>query len=152
MKVFNLLTELYRLVAAKGKEQPHLIPIGERAEAIRQAFEERQISSQQALAQLEALIRQLQNAEAERQESNLSPEAFAVSWWLRVQKGMSSEQAEQLAAEVDPAFHEFPHWGAIPAQERELRKHLYKALQKADSQRFVSWADEILTLLRKVAG
>lgn len=152
VKVFNLLTELYRLVAAKGKEQSHLIPIGERAEAIRQAFEERQISSQQALAQLEALIRQLQNAEAERQESNLSPEAFAVSWWLRVQKGISSEQAEQLAAEVDPAFRDLPHWETTPSQERELRKYLYKALQKAGIQDLVAWADEILTLLRKVAG
>jgi len=44
VKVFNLLRELHRLVKDKGKEQPHLIPIGERAEAIRRAFEERQLN------------------------------------------------------------------------------------------------------------
>jgi len=152
VKVFNLLRVLYQLVAAKGKEQPHLIPIGERAEAIRQAFEERQKTSQEALAELGALVQQLREAEAERAQSQLSPNAFAVSWWLRVQKGMSAEQAEQLAAQIDPAFRQFPHWGAIPAQERELRKHLYKALQKADVQDMVEWAEEILNLLRKVAG
>jgi len=151
VKVFNLLNELYRLVEAKGKEEPHLIPIGERAEAIRQAFEERQISSQQALAELDSLICQLREAEDERRKSQLSTEAFAVSWWLRVQKRMTSEAAQKLAAAMEPVFREYPHWGTIPAQERELRTRLYKVLKGASIGDLVAWADEILALLRKVA-
>jgi hypothetical protein len=37
-------------VAEDSGSQPFLIPIGERAEALRAAYEDRQISTQQALA------------------------------------------------------------------------------------------------------
>jgi len=149
--VFNLLKELHRLVKDKGKEQPHLIPIGERAEAIRRAFEERQLNSQQALQELSELVRDLKDAQEQRQKSKLSPEAFAVAWWLRVQKGFEVEQAERLAASVEPAFKEFPHWALIEAHERELRKQLYRELIASGVKDVVAWADEMLTLLRRVA-
>ena len=149
VKVFNLLKELHRLVEAKGKEQPHLIPIGERAEAIRRAFEERQINSQQALQDLAELVRDLKEAQEQRQESDLSPEAFAVSWWLRVQKGFDAGKAEHLAASLEPAFEKLPHWALSKAQERELRKLIYKELIAAGVKDVVAWTDEMLTLLRR---
>ena len=149
VKVFNLLRELHRLVEAKGKEQPHLIPIGERAEAIRRAFEERQINSQQALQELAELVRDLKEAQEQRQESDLSPEAFAVSWWLRVQKGFDAEKAESLAASFEPAFEKLPHWALSKAQERELRKLIYKELIAAGVKDVVAWTAEMLTLLRR---
>jgi len=151
VKVFNLLRELHRLVKDKGKEQPHLIPIGERAEAIRRAFEERQLNSQQALQELSELVRDLKDAQEQRQKSKLSPEAFAVAWWLQVQKGFEVEQAERLAASVEPAFKEFPHWAVIEAHERELRKQLYRELIASGVKDVVAWADEMLTLLRRAA-
>jgi len=149
VKVFNLLMELRRLVESKGKEQPHLIPIGERAEAIRCAFEERQINSREALEELSDLVRDLQDAQEQRQRSELSSEAFAVAWWLRVQKGFDAERAERLAVSVEPVFKEFPHWAAIEAHERELRKRLYRELIDTGIKDVVAWTDEMLTLLRK---
>ncbi|CUU10814.1 type I restriction enzyme, R subunit [Armatimonadetes bacterium GBS] len=149
VKVFNLLRELHRLVEAEGRGQPHLIPIGERAEALRRAFEERQIESQQALAELEDLVCRLQEAQAQRRQSQLSPEAFAVGWWAQLQKGMDSAQAEQLAHAVEPVFQQHPHWATIAHQERELRKNLYKALMACGVQEVVEWAEGILELLRK---
>jgi type I restriction enzyme R subunit len=151
VKVFNLLRELHRLVEARGKEEPHLIPIGERAEAIRRAFEERQVNSQQALQELSALVRDLQEAQEQRRESHLSPEAFAVAWWLRVQKGFAAAPVERLAVAVEPAFLEFPHWAVSEAQERELRRRLYRELVQAGVKDVVAWADEMLTLLRRAA-
>ncbi|PWH14991.1 MAG: deoxyribonuclease HsdR [Anaerolineae bacterium] len=149
VKVFNLLKELYRLVAAKGKEQPHLIPIGERAEAIRKLFEERQLSSQEALKALDQLVTQLQEAEQERRQSALSPQAFAVAWWLRLQKGLAASQAQAIATQIEPAFKEHPHWTTSSAQERELRQKLYKALIEAEVEDVVAWADDLLALLRR---
>lgn len=151
LKVFNLLKELHRLVEAKGKEQPYLIPIGERAEAIRRAFEERQIESQQALQELSALVHDLRDAQEQRQQSELSPEAFAVAWWLRVQKGFDAAQAERLAVALEPALKEFPHWVVSQAHERELRRRIYRELITAMVEDVVAWADEMLTLLRKAA-
>ncbi|GIV65545.1 MAG: type I deoxyribonuclease HsdR [Bellilinea sp.] len=151
VKVFNLLKELHRLVEARGKEQPHLIPIGERAEAIRHAFEEKQINSQQALQELSKLVCDLQDAEEEWKKSELSSEAFTVAWWLRVQKGFDPEQAKHLAASVEPAFKELPHWATSAAQERELRQRLYKPFIQSNVRESVAWVDEVLTLLRRTA-
>ncbi|MGB9671155.1 MAG: hypothetical protein ACPLXR_08420, partial [Halothiobacillaceae bacterium] len=149
VKVFNLLIEIDRLVESKGKQQPYLIPIGERAEVIRRSFEEQQISSQQALLELSKLVRDLQKAQEQSQKSALSPDAFAVAWWLRVQKGFDATKAERLAAAVEPAFQEFPHWAVSEAQERELRRRIYRELVQAGVKEVVAWADEMLTLLRR---
>jgi type I restriction enzyme R subunit len=151
VKVFNLLKELYRLVAARGREQPYLIPIGERAEAIRQLFEKRQISSHEALKELNALVEQLREAEQDRRQSALSPEAFAVSWWLRVQKGLPAEQAQAIASDMEVFFNAFPYWSTSSAQERELRRKLYKTLIEAKVKDVVAWTDEMLTLLRRTS-
>jgi type I restriction enzyme R subunit len=149
VKVFNLLNNLYRLVEEAGREQPHLIPIGERAEAIRRAFEERQLTSQQALQELSELVQDLQDAQQQWQGSNLSREAFAVAWWLRVQKGFDAERAESVATAVDASFKQFPHWATSATQERDLRTQLYKEFAKAGVDDVVEWTEEILALLRR---
>jgi len=101
------------------------------------------------LEALNDLVRRLQEAEEERRASPLSPEAFAVAWWLRVQKGMEAPQAHRLAAQIEPAFRAFPHWATSQHQERELRRQLYKVLVQAGVKEVVAWTDEILTLLRR---
>ena len=83
VKVFNLIKAIHRLVADKEHDQPYLIPIGERARAIAEAFEKRQITSQQALAELEGLVGEYHDAVSKRQESDLSSEGFGVYWPLQ---------------------------------------------------------------------
>ena len=150
VKVFNLLKELNRLVAEQGKTAPHLIPIGERAEEIRRRFEERLISAQEALHDLEEIVRQLQAAQEERRSSPLSPQAFAVEWWLRTQH-IEAEKASQAAASLEEAFVQFRNWMVSTADERELRHCLYSALLQLGVEKVVDWADRILELLRRAA-
>ena len=150
VKVFNLLKELNRLVAEQGKTAPHLIPIGERAEEIRRRFEERLISAQEALHDLEEIVRQLQAAQEERRSSPLSPQAFAVEWWLRTQH-IEAEKASQAAASLEEAFVQFRNWMVSTADERELRHCLYSALLQLGVKKVVDWADRILELLRRAA-
>jgi len=150
VKVFNMLKELDRVVAEQGKTAPHLIPIGERAAEIRRRFEERLISAQDALRDLDAVVRQLQTAQEERRSSPLSPQAFAVEWWLRTQ-GIEAEKAAQTAASLEEAFALFPNWIITIADERELRTRLYKALMTLGVQEVVAWANRILDLLRRAA-
>ena len=154
VKVFNLLRELHRLVEAKGKEQPYLIPIGERAEAIRRAFEERQMSAEQALRELDALVRQLQEAQEKRQESNLSSEAYAVAWWLRVRQRMEDTEAQGLARDMESVFRQYPHWALSHRQEGDLRRTMYKVLinHGIPAGEVVAWTDEILTILKRAHG
>jgi type I restriction enzyme R subunit len=151
VKVFNLLKELNRIVAEQGKTAPHLIPIGERAEEIRRRFEERLISAQDALRELDAVVRQLQTAQEERRSSPLSPQAFAVEWWLRTQ-GVEPSKAGQTAASLEDALAQFPNWTISEADERELRTRLYKVLLALGVKEVVPWADRILDLLRRAAA
>lgn len=150
VKVFNLLKELYRLVNEQGRAAPYLLSIGERAEEIRRRFEERQIESEQALRELDELVKQLNDAHAERQSSPLSPRAFAVEWWLRTRQ-IDPGQALQVAQAMETAFTEFPHWMNNRRQEGDLRTRLYRALLDIGVREVVPWADAILNLLRRAA-
>jgi type I restriction enzyme R subunit len=152
VKVFNLLKEIHRVVAEQGKTTPHLIPIGERAEEIRRRFEERQISAQEALQELNELVEQKSTADEERRSSPLSSQAFVVEWALRTQ-GVDAAKAAETAASLEKAFTRYSKWVISAADERELRTHLYKALLNVvKKEEVVSQADHILTLLRKVVG
>jgi len=148
VKVFNLLKELNRIVAEQGKTAPHLISIGERAEEIRRRFEERLISARDALRDLDAVVRQLETAQKERDSSPLSPQAFAVEWWLRTQN-IEAEKASQTAALLEEAFALFPNWTISVTDERELRTRLYKVLMPLGVKEIVTWANRILELLRR---
>ena len=83
VKIFNLLKALHSLVEAESARTPYLIPIGDRAQQIAEAFEERLLSAQEALDQLTDLIKEYREAETQRQATDLSPEGFAVFWLLR---------------------------------------------------------------------
>ncbi len=150
VKVFNLVRALTALVSQEGAQAPHLIPIGERAEAIAKAFEARLLSAQEALQQLERLVREYREAVQKRQESDLSKEGFGVFWLL---KSEDLAEAEQVAREVEPAFATYPHWARSDAQEQEVRLALYKALRPTSAgDRMVGIVGRIIAVLRKAVG
>jgi len=154
VKVFNLLKEFYRLVQNQGKRSPYLIPIGERAEEIRRRFEERQASAREALKELEQLLEDLRQAEAENKQSHLSPQAFAVEWWLRTRRGIEATRAAQVACRMESALKECPYWASEVQHERELRLKLYEALREsgiASAQEWPDWVGQMLDLLRRAA-
>ena len=146
VKVFNLIKAFYRLVAANKDRDPYLIPIGERAQAIAARFQERQISSQEALRELEELVAELREAERAREDSDLSPEGFAVFWYLR-REGLA--RAEEIAREMERALGELPHWGVDSAQERELRRRMYRIMIDAGVDKVVELVDKLLRMLRR---
>jgi type I restriction enzyme R subunit len=149
VKVFNLLKAIHALVDQQGAEAPYLISIGERAEKIAQAFQERQITTQQTLADLRRLVEQYKQAEQERQGSQLTKEGFGVYWILQNE---NIAEAEQAAQETEGAFAEFPHWQHSAEQERSVRLALYKALIKTSAkERMVEIVDQILNVLKRAA-
>jgi len=145
VRVFNLIKAFYKLVASKKQTEPHLIPIGERAERIAQMFYEGLLSSQEALKELQDLIRELKAAEEARKGTDLSPWGFAAYWFLE-REGVN--RAEEVAKKVEKAIEEYPHWERDPAQERELRKTLYKALFDVGCDR-VEVGQKLIELLRR---
>ncbi len=148
VKVFNLLKALHHYIRDHIDDNPWLISIGDRAEAIARAFEERQQSTQQALAALEKLVGELREAVQRRDETNLSPEAFAVLWYL--QKG-GVARAEEVAHRTGVAFAEHPHWQASSKEEQAVRRALYKALIDVGADDVVEIAKGAIRMLRRAS-
>ncbi len=149
IKVFNLIKALHDLADDKGAQQPFLLPIGERAERIAEAFEDRQLSTEEALKQLEGLAGETQEAQRARRESGLSEEAFAVLWYLRG-KGIDGPDGVALAAQA--AFEAYPHWRVSADQERQVRTALYKALITAvKPAECATLVEEIISSLRRAS-
>jgi type I restriction enzyme R subunit len=147
VRVFNLIKALHDLVEEKGLEQPFLIPIGERAAKIAEAFGERQIHTQSALDEFTALASEAREATQQYRESGLSMEGFAAFWFLR---GRGVERAEEIGGLIGEAFARHPYWRTEPKGEQAVRVELYKALfaggEKAGAREMV---DEILATLRR---
>ena len=148
VKIFNLLKALHDLVQQESQHQPYLINIGDKAEEIARAFEERQKSTQETLQELERLVKELKEAEKKRDETELTPEAFAVYWFLKREGVSKAQTVAQSAAE---AFQEFPHWQTSSHQEQEVRKSLYKALIESGVEAVVDLAQGVMKMLRRAS-
>jgi len=151
IKVFNLIKAIRQIVKTQAAEQSYLIPIGERVEAIVREYEERQLTTQEALHQLvEGPVRELQEAEENRKTTNLSPEEFAIFWLLKREKVAESEEA---ARQIATALARYPHWQTSDQHEREVRKEIYKALlntgAKVDAEALPSLVNQLLKILRR---
>ncbi len=125
VKVFNLLKSIQELISRSAHQAPYLLSIGERAEAIAQAYQLGLQATQEALAFLEELIREINLAESERKEMRLKPESFAI-YWLLNREGMPN--AEWIARRMEDSFNWYPYWRNSSAQEREVRTALYQPL------------------------
>jgi type I restriction enzyme R subunit len=148
VKVFNLIKALVDLVAEKGAMAAYLIPIGERADQIAEAFRERQLTTQQALQQLEQLVREYRTAEETRQQSDLSAEGFAA---LLLLQRSQVQGAEQLAQTIAEAFTRSPYWKQGGDQERALRRAVYKTLVDGDYpvEQMAVFTDQLLRTVRR---
>ena len=125
VKVFNLVKVLEQQAREKGPQQPYLIPIGERAEQIAEAFEERLIDARRTLEELTALLEEARSAERERRESGMSMEAFSVVWLLNRE---DVEGSLEIGRAMESTFKDYPHWRAGHKQQAEVRKEVYKQL------------------------
>jgi len=76
VKILNLRKILATTAAQEGASKPFVVSIGERAEALAQAYEDRQLTTQQALLNFENLAQEYVNASSERQRLNVSFLAF----------------------------------------------------------------------------
>jgi type I restriction enzyme R subunit len=146
-KVINLGKGLAQKVFEEGEKQPYLIPIGERAEAILDSYDDRQINTQDALEQLRKLLEEYIQARKEQEKSGFDLNTFTVYWVLK-QAGVS--QPEKTAPLVEAAFRQFPNYVYNAADRRQLKAELYKALlPAAGKERMVDLAERILRLQRK---
>ena len=144
-KILNLKKVLAITVDKEGESKPFLLSIGERAEAMAMLYEDRRISTEEALAEFEKLAREATEAESERQKLNVDENTFAIYITLRV---ISAALTVEQAQNVNQVFAGFPDYRWNKQQEQQLRAELYKVLRPLVGKNFIASADALLNLKR----
>jgi type I restriction enzyme R subunit len=124
-KVINLVKGIQATVNEKGTVAPYLITIGERAETIREQFDERHITTEEARQQLELLAEETITAQQAQKDSGLDDLTFSLFWEL---KRHIYKEPKALAVSLAEPFKRFPNFHANPDEMRELKAQLYKLL------------------------
>ena len=126
VKVLNLQKALHRTVTNEGSSKPFVISIGERAEAVAEAYENRQVATQDVLVEFRKLAEEYARATRESDRLDLDDNTFAVYTVLKnVIEDVTSEQARA----VDQVFAQFPDYRWNDHQQSQLRMMLYRTLR-----------------------
>lgn len=125
IKVLNLRRILGVTVEEKVRSHPYLVSIGERAEELAQLYEDRHLTTQQALAEFETLAQRYLDAEQERQQLGVDMNTFAIYTALKM---LGETVTTQQAAEVNAVFVRHPDYRWNEQQEKQVRAALYKIL------------------------
>jgi len=148
VKIFNLVKSIGQKVLDEAVRAPYLFTIGERAEAIAEAFKQRQFSTQEALKQLEELINEINEAEREQAERGISGEAFAALWILK-QEGIGIAEAEKVAGEMVGILKDYPHWLTSDKQARQIRRRLYSLLERDKVDNIPETVEKIMSVIQR---
>lgn len=146
-KVINLIKWIDRK-AGEESGDPFLIAMAERAKAVQESYEERQISTSDALAQLLANLaddRERQKVQAERGIDNVT---FFIQTKL-IEHDI--EDAESVAKQAGAAFTDLPNWRRSVKDLREVRRQVTYAIYRVedDLDRVAAIVDDIFTVLQK---
>jgi type I restriction enzyme R subunit len=145
-KILNLRKILAITVQDSGASKPFLLSIGERAEKLAEAYEDRQLTTQQALLDFAKLAREATEADAERQRMGLDENSFAIHKTVaEADNGFDAKQAKGINA----LFDEFPDYRWNKQQESKLRTELYKTLRPLiGTGKMIDVANRLLRLQR----
>ena len=145
-KVLNLRKILTTVVTDQGAAKPFLLSIGERAEALATLYEDRQLTTQAALAEFQKLADEYVQSETERSKLGVDENTFAIYTILRTDhKSFEAKQAQQINA----IFANFPDYRWNKEQESKLRTALYKALRPiVGTAKMIEAANSLLKLQR----
>jgi type I restriction enzyme, R subunit len=125
VKVLNLSKAISKDVLDGSARSPFLISIGDRAEKVRQAFENRQIEAHEALVQLDEIANERVEAEEERQKLNVDENTFAI--YTVIKQAVDKPNIEQ-AKTVNAVYATFSDYWWDARQEIDLRTELYATL------------------------
>jgi type I restriction enzyme R subunit len=145
-KILNLRKILAVTVQETGAAKPFLLSIGERAEKLVEAYEDRQVTTRQALLEFQKLAREATEADAERQRLGLDENTFAIHKTVgETDNGFDAKQAKG----INGLFEQFPDYRWNKHQESKLRTELYKTLRPlVGTEKMIEVANRLLRLQR----
>ena len=146
-KVINLVKSIQK-TAMEESDDPFLLAMAERAQAVQESFEERQQTTQEAL---EALVRELdKNEQRKKEQAEKGFDALTFFVYRTLADG-GLPDAEKASSQIKGAFTEHPNWQRSDAELRELRTAVtFAVYAQVDSlDQVTEIVDQLFTLLEK---
>jgi type I restriction enzyme R subunit len=146
-KVINLIKSIEK-TAEENSGDPFLVALAERARAVQEGFEDRQVTTADALA---ALLREIEKNEQRKKEQaakGLNSLTYFVLCKL-TDDGIPNPEA--VSRKVAEAFSQYPNWQSSDAELREARKQVTFALfaEEDNMEKVAATVDALFTLLHK---
>lgn len=146
-KVINLVKSIEKL-ADEQSDDPYLIAMAERARAVQESFEGRQVSTAEAL---EALLKDVETNEARKKEQAEKSFDGLTYFVYRSLLDAKIGNAETVSRKIRHAFADYPNWKRSENALRELRKQVTFAIfaETDDVNRVTALVDDLFTLLER---
>lgn len=123
-RIINLVKSIEQ-IAEKESDDPFLIGLLERAEAVEEQYENRQVSTQEALDEIRKIYEDDVKRKKEQAEKGFDGLTFFIYRTL-IDKGLSN--SEETTKEIKEEFVKNPNWKTSEKELRELRKGVYYAI------------------------
>lgn len=124
VKIINLIKSIEKTAEEKSGDLV-LISIKDKAQSIQESYEDRIITTEEALEQLEALIKEAAEKEKKQKEKGLDDLEYFISEKLK-EYGLTNPN--ETAKSFKAALIENPNWDKSEALSRDLRLKLYGIL------------------------
>jgi type I restriction enzyme R subunit len=146
-KVINLIKSIQK-AAEENSNDPFLIALAERAKAVQEGFEDRQTSTEDALAELLEHLERNEQRKKEQAAKGLDGLTYFVLCKL---SDDAIPNAEQVSKKVGEAFAKYPNWQRSEAELREVRKQVASAVfaQEDDMAKVAATVEALFMLLQK---
>jgi len=146
-RVINLVKSIER-AAEEESDDPFLIALADRAKAVQESFEDRQLSTADALAALLLAIEKNEQRKKDQALKGVDALTFFVFEKL-TEEGISNPDA--TSRKISDAFAEFPNWRRSETELREVRKLVTFAIfaEEDDMEKVAATVEALFRLLEK---
>ena len=146
-KIINLVKAIEK-TAEENSDDPFLVALSERAKAVQESFEDRQTSTEDALA---ALLKEIEKNEQRKKEQAAKGLDGLTYFVLCKLTDDDIPNPEPVSKKVREAFAKFPNWQRSEAELREVRKQVTFAVfaEEDDMAKVTATVDALFILLQK---
>jgi type I restriction enzyme R subunit len=144
-RVINLIKSIEK-IADENSDDPFLIGIKERAEAVEENYETRQLSTQEALEEIRKLYEEDVKRRKEQAEKGFDDLTFFI-----YKKMLENEinNSEEVTKQIKEEFVNHPNWRTSEKELRDLRQAVYFALlsEEDDIDKAANLIDDLFNQL-----
>ncbi len=144
-RVINLIKSIEK-IADENSDDPFLIGIKERAEAVEENYESRQLSTQEALDEIRKLYEEDIKRRKEQAEKGFDDLTFFI---YRTLLDKEIKNSEEVTKQIKAEFINHPNWKSSEKELRGLRQAIYFALlpEEDDIDKAANLIDELFNNL-----